>query len=130
MEATPQTRPIPLRMAFGRQFLLRLASSEVEAVQQFRHRHEADSEAIADQVLADATQGQVGPTHSGTHRVASRVVVDEGGEGVVQTGEDLGQFESPAPFFRERPGGKQTGLTISRLPRRMVFSSQSRTRAR
>ena len=117
-------------MAFGRQFLLRLASSEVEAVEQFFHRLDADSEAIADQVLADATQGQVGPTHTGTHRVASRVVVDEGGEGVVQAGEDLGEFEPPAPFFRERPGGKERGSTISRLPRRMVFSSQSRTRAK
>ena len=121
---------IPLRMALGRQFLLRLASDEVGAVQQFRHRHDADPEAIAARVLADATQRQVSPTHSRTHRVASRVVMDEGGEGVAQTGEDLGRRGPPAPFFRARPGGKEKGSIISRLPRRMVFSSRSRTRAR
>jgi hypothetical protein len=121
---------IPLRMAFGLQFLLRLASAEVEAEQQFRHGLDADTEAVGDQVGADAPQREIGPEYPGSHGVASGVVVQKSGEGIVQSGEDLGQRVAATPFFRERSGDKGAGSTRSRLPRRMVFSSQSRTRAR
>ena len=44
-------------------------------------------------------------TDTGAHRVAGRVVANDGGESVVQGGEDSRQL-MPPPFFPERPGGK------------------------
>ena len=121
---------VSLRMAFGGQFFLGLASAEMMPPEQLRHRCASDSEAALDEFASQGTQREIGPKYADPHRIACRVIANDIEKGVVEAWKDTRQPAPTAPFFRERRGGRREGWESSRIPRRIVFSSQPRTWAR
>ena len=117
-------------MVFEGAFFQGFAPSQAMLVQQLDDHGNADVKPPLRQFRRQTTQREVGPQGAGLHRVARRERADDVQERGIEIGEQAQAGFSAAPFFRDRPGGKEFCCCSSRMPRRMVFGSQSKRRVR
>jgi hypothetical protein len=100
---------VALGVAFQRQILLSFAASQVVPIKQLGHDRNADMEAALGEFSGDLSTRKIGPQNAFTHGIAGNTRLDDVEESSIETGKQRQTGFSSAPFFRERPGGEQTG---------------------
>lgn len=95
------------RMVFEGAFLQGFASAQAMLVEQLDDNGNADAKPALYQLGRHAAQRQIGPQGACPHGVARRVGSDNFQKGGIQTRKQAQAGFSAAPFFRERPGGKE-----------------------
>ena len=118
---------ILLRMVFERAVFQRLAPAQMVLLEQLGHDLDAHAKTARGQFRGPAPQRKIGPQNPFAHRVAGGVGANDLPKGGIEVGKQRHAGFPSAPFFRDRPGERAGSSESSRMPRRMVFSSQSKS---
>lgn len=94
---------------FQRQRFLSFASAQVMTIEQLGHDRNADVEPALAEFRDDRGTGKVGPQNSFAHGIAGNTRIDDLQKSSVEASKQAQAGFSPAPFFRERPGGVEEG---------------------
>src|SRR5271157_4466448 len=125
-----QELAIAVGMLFEGTLFERFASAELVLSQQLDDDWYTEAKAALGESGGQLAQRAIGPPNAFAHGVTR-------GEGLhalqkrgIQVGEQSQTGSAAAPFFRDRPGANNEPCSSSRMPRRIVLGSQSKSRAK